>query len=200
MAKPATAEKSDLTARSRQEAIWRGLLARIGAGDQSALSAFFDGSKELVYALALRILGDEADAEEVTLDVYIQVWRTAGAYNSSRGSVTAWLVVLARSRALDRWRARSGRLQKELPLPEQFDPAAGPDPEGEAEDAQRRRRVAAAIATLPAEQRQLLQLAFFSGMTHTEMAQHLRQPLGTVKSRIRTGMMRLREALEPLSA
>ena len=184
--------------RSRQEASWRGWLERIGAGDQSALSAFFHDSKELVYSLALRMLGDEADAEEVTLDVYIQVWRTASAYDCSRGSVTAWLVMLARSRALDRWRARFGRLQKELPL-DQFDLPAGPNPEGEAEDAQRRRRVAAALAMLPAEQRQLLQLAFFSGMTHTEMARRLRQPLGTIKSRIRAGMMRLREALEPVS-
>jgi RNA polymerase sigma-70 factor (ECF subfamily) len=92
------------------------------------LSAFFDDSKELVYSLALRILGDEAEAEEVRLDVYIQVWRTAGAYDCSRGSVTAWLAMLARSRALDSWRSCSGRLQKELPLPEQFDPAEGSDP------------------------------------------------------------------------
>ena len=185
--------------RAKHEALWRNC-PRCAAGDQTGLADLYRGSNQLVYSLAVRMLGGVADAEEVTLDVFTQVWKTAGAYDPSRGSVTAWLVTLARSRALDRLRAPTTRQQRELPLPEAFDlPTGTPNPEHETQNSQRRRRVADALEGLSMEQRELVQLAFFAGMTHSELAEHLQQPLGTVKTRIRTAMMKLRDKLEPLA-
>ncbi|PWU05886.1 MAG: hypothetical protein C5B51_13450 [Terriglobia bacterium] len=186
--------------KAARETAWRGYLLLVAAGDQSALAAFYDESSQLVYSLVLRVLGDVADAEEVAMDVYTQVWKSAGTYDDSRGNVTAWLMTLARNRAIDRLRSRNTRLQKEAPLPEAFDfPASSISPERETQETQRRRRVAAALQTLSPEQREVVQLAFFSGLTHSELATRLQQPLGTVKTRIRMGMMKLREQLEPLS-
>jgi RNA polymerase sigma-70 factor, ECF subfamily len=139
-------------------------------------------------------MGNEADAEEVTMDVYTQVWKAASGYDTSRGSVTAWLITLARSRAIDRVRSRTSRARKESPLPETYDaPSTAISPEQETEELQRRRFVLGALATLPADQRQVVELAFYSGLTHSELAEHLGQPLGTIKTRIRAGMTRLRE-------
>ena len=184
-----------------REAAWRAYLGRSAAGDQAALAALYDESSQLVYSVILRLLGDVADAEEVTMDVYTQVWKSAATYDSSRGSVTGWLITLARNRAIDRLRARSSRLRRETPLQELFDvPSGAMSPERETEATQRRRRIAAALRTLTPEQREAVQLAFFSGFSHTELAERLQQPLGTVKTRIRMGMMKLREQLEPLSA
>jgi len=143
------------------------------------------------------MLGHREDAEEVTLDVYTQVWRTAANYDPSRGTVAAWLVTQARSRAIDRMRARGGRMEREQPMVKFFDlEVDAPSPEQESEAGQRRRRLLAALATLAPEQREVIQLAFFSDLTHGELASQLGQPLGTVKSRIRLGMIKLREQLE----
>jgi RNA polymerase sigma-70 factor (ECF subfamily) len=193
--------KSEAPWKAARESLWRGHLGRIAAGDQNALAALYDESGQLVYSVALRLLGDAADAEEVTMDVYTQVWRNAASYEDSRGTVTTWLITLARSRAIDRMRSRSGRLQNETAFPETFDlPSGGTSPERQSEEAQRRRRVNAALQTLPPEQREVVRLAFFAGLTHSELAARLQQPLGTVKTRLRTGMMKLREQLTPLSA
>src|SRR5947209_622051 len=97
---------------------WQHLVERCAAADQSALAALYDESSRLVYSMALRILRDTADAEEVTLDVYMQVWKTAASYSEDRGSVGTWLVMLARTRAIDRVRARDARTRREDPLPE----------------------------------------------------------------------------------
>ena len=173
---------------------------RCAAGDQSALAALYDESSSLVCALAMRLLGDMADAEEVTLDVYTQVWRTAATYSQARGSVVSWLVTLARSRAIDRLRSRANRAQREQPILEFTDfEAATVSPEQQIVFSQRSQRVRAAMATLAPEQSEALQLAFFSGLSHSELAQRLGQPLGTVKSRIRSGMMKLRTELEPFA-
>lgn len=189
-----------LLSKAEQDAAWRGYVGRMAAGDQSGLAALYDESSRLVYSMVLRIVRRTEDAEEVTLDVFTQVWKTAASYDASRGSVAAWLVMLARSRAIDRIRARASRDENELPLPDVFDPpTTRPTPERETQEAQRRRRVVAALSTLSADQRELLQLAFFAGLTHSELAARLNQPLGTVKTRIRTGMMKLREQLEPLA-
>jgi RNA polymerase sigma-70 factor (ECF subfamily) len=156
----------------------------------------YDGTHPLVYGLALRILGDVADAEEVALDVYTQVWRTAGNFDPRRGSVSAWLVTLARSRAIDRLRSAAARRQREESRPELPEaPAAARSPEEASLLGQRRVRVRAALARLLPEQREAIELAFFSGLTHSELAARLGQPLGTVKTRIRLGMMKLRELL-----
>jgi RNA polymerase sigma-70 factor, ECF subfamily len=175
---------------------WLQLVRRCAAGDQPALAALYDESSRLVYTMALRILRDTADAEEVTLDVYMQVWKTAGGYSADRGSVGTWLVMLARTRAIDRLRARESRIRLEDPLPEQFQvPATTPSPEAEAQGSWHRARVISALASLSPDQRQAVELAIFSGFTHSELAVRLNQPLGTVKTRVRQGMIKLRHAL-----
>jgi RNA polymerase sigma-70 factor, ECF subfamily len=187
---------SEFNRKAVQESHWRVYLARIADGEQAALGSLYDESSSLVYSLVLRVLANVADAEEVTMDVYSQVWKGAAGYDTSRGSVTAWLITLARSRAIDRVRSRTSRARKETALPETFDaPSTGISPEQETGDSQRRQQVLAALATLPAEQRQLLELAFYSGLTHSELAERVGQPLGTVKTRIRAGMTKLREQL-----
>jgi RNA polymerase sigma-70 factor (ECF subfamily) len=160
----------------------------------------YDESSSLTYSVAMRLLGHAADAEEVTLDVYTQVWRTAATHDRSRGSVPSWLLTLARSRAIDRIRSRANRVQREQPILEftSFE-AATASPEQEIAFSQRSQRVGAALATLSPEQNEALQLAFFSDLSHRELANRLGQLLGTVKSRIRSGMMKLRMELEPLA-
>jgi RNA polymerase sigma-70 factor, ECF subfamily len=180
-----------------RESSWERYVERSAGGDQSAMAALYDESSRLVHSVAMRVLGDQADADEVTLDVYTQVWKTAATYEASRGSVTAWLVMLARSRALDRARSRGSRSKHETPLPESYefhDYAA--TPEKATEFNLRRTRIASALNSLPHEQRELVQLAFFDGMSHSELAEKLGQPLGTVKTRIRSGILKLREQLE----
>lgn len=183
------------------EAAWRQLLVACASGDQTALASLYDQSASLVYGIAVKMLGDLSDAEEVTIDVYHQVWRAAKSYDSSRGSVTSWLVTMARSRAIDRLRSRTNRSRTEqlagtrsADLPSI---AAGPDETTLAE--QRRKRILSAMAVLSPEQREAIELAFFSGLTHAELAERFKQPLGTVKTRIRLGMMKLREQLGELA-
>ena len=191
--------RKELPVWAEREAAWGELLARCAKGDQSALASLYDQSSALVYSIALRMLADPGDAEEVAIDVYHQVWRTARSYDSSRGSVTSWLVTLARSRAIDRMRSRAVRTRSEEALDRHAAMpsfTAGPDETTLA--GQRRQRILAAMAALSAEQREAIQLAFFSGLTHAELADRLRQPLGTVKTRIRLGIMKLREELGEL--
>ncbi|MBI1786729.1 MAG: sigma-70 family RNA polymerase sigma factor [Acidobacteria bacterium] len=170
---------------------------RAASGDQSGLAALYDQSSPLVFAIAVRILMDRADAEEVTVDVYSQVWRHAGSFDRRRGSVVSWLMMLARSRALDRLRTRASRARREGPG------LAGVrmvSPENNPEEAavvdQTRQRMAVALAALAPEQREVIELAYYSGYSHSQMAERLGQPVGTVKTRIRLGMMKLRAALE----
>ena len=179
-----------------QEASRRELVHRIAAGDQGALAALYDGSSRLVYAVALRILIEPADAEEVTLDVFTQVWRSASTFDPSRGSVNAWLVALARSRAIDRFRSATARARYEQlvgDFPET--PASGGDPEAAAGRRRQQSAVLAALAQISPEQRTAIHLAYFSGLSHNEIAVRLGTPLGTVKTRIRQGMIKLREHL-----
>ena len=152
-----------------RDAAWRDLLAVCAAGDQNALASLYDQSSALVYSIALRMLADSGDAEEVTIDVYHQVWRAARSYDSSRGSVTSWLVTLARNRAIDRLRSRAVRARSEEPIAKHNDVpsfAAGPDEATLA--GQRRQHILAAMAALSAEQREAIELAFFSGLTHAD--------------------------------
>jgi RNA polymerase sigma-70 factor (ECF subfamily) len=179
------------------DAAWKGYIERCAAGDQSALAQLYDESSSLVFSLAFRVLGDRADAEEITSDVYAQVWRQAATYDPSRGKASTWLATLVRSRAIDRLRSRGARDKYEIPDVRLESIGTGQtSPERETEFAQRRRRVVSALATLSEEQREVIQLAFFSGLTHSELADRLGQPLGTVKTRIRLGMLKLREQLE----
>lgn len=178
------------------QSAWSRYMERSAGGDQGAFASLYDASRQLVYTTALRILREPADAEEVTLDVYMQAWRNAKDYTDRRGTVGAWLVMLARSRAIDHVRSRSSRTNREEPFQEfaQFR-SSEPGPDRETEVSQRRRRVVSALDTLPPEQREVIELAFFSGLTHTELATQLNQPLGTVKTRVRQGMIKIRELL-----
>lgn len=175
------------------------LIERVACGDQQALASLYDATSRLVFGLLVRVVGDASTAEEVMLDVYAQVWRQAGRYSPERGSPLAWLTTIARSRALDC--LRSGRERQKRT--EQLDPAAhaapsGADVEGEVAARERAARVRAALAELPAEQREVIELAYYGGMSHSEIAAATRTPLGTVKTRTRLGMMRLRESLKGL--
>jgi RNA polymerase sigma-70 factor (ECF subfamily) len=173
------------------------LMRRIASGDAAALSDLYDLSSRFVYGICLKVLRNAADAEEVTLDVYTQAWRQASRFDAGRGEPLAWLLMLARSRAIDRLRSRGGVRRHEEDLDGVRDLAApGIDPETGSSLAQRASAVRAALADLPAEQREVIELAYFQGLTHTEIAERLTQPLGTTKSRIRLALQRLRNALD----
>jgi RNA polymerase sigma-70 factor, ECF subfamily len=174
-------------------------LQRVAAGDAGGLGALYDRHGRAVYSLALRILGDEADAEEVTQDVFAQAWRRAGQYDEARGSVAAWLLVMARTRAIDRFRARrvrpEGRVHDDEGLTLQQLPATGPDAASEMMAAERGQRVRRALEDLPFLQRVAIELAYYEGLSQREIAERLEQPLGTVKTRMRLGLLKLRDAL-----
>jgi len=174
------------------------LVRRIAAGDAAALSELYDLSSRYVFGICLKVLRNSADAEEVTLDVYTQAWRQAARFDADRGEPLAWLLMLARSRAIDRLRARGGVRRHEEDI-EKVRVFASPliDPESGSALAERASTVRAALAGLPAEQREVIELAYFQGLTHTEIAERLAQPLGTAKSRIRLALQRLRQTLGP---
>lgn len=172
------------------------LIERVAAGDEQALAALYDETSRLVYGLLLRVLGDASTAEEVLLDVYTQVWRQAAAYSAGRGAPLAWLTTIARSRAIDRLRSGRAERQRTEPLdPVMYREASDEDVEGEWAARETRKAVRAALDGLAPEQREVIELAYFGGMSHSEIAAARGQPLGTVKTRIRLGMSKLREAL-----
>ena len=178
---------------------WVALIKRVADGDQYALNTLYDSTNRLVFGLVLRILNDRSAAEEVILDVYTQVWRQAALYDRSRGAPLAWIVTIARSRAIDR--LRSGRLEQQSKEP--LDAVAEIrattiSPEESTFSSERQRLIRSALDSLSPEQREVIELAYYSGLSHTEIAAKLGQPLGTVKTRTRLGMMKLRESLRPL--
>jgi len=181
--------------RAELESNWRNLIRRIAAADQGALAALYDTSNRLVYGMVLRVLENAADAEEVTLDIYSQVWRSAARFDGQRGTAVAWLLTIARTRAIDRLRAGGKRASFETPL-EGTDVRAAAVPPVEPGVG---REVAAALASLAPEQREAIELAYWHGYSHSELADRLGQPLGTVKTRIRMGMMKLRAQLGALA-
>ena len=175
------------------------LVQRIATGDQAALAALYDATSRLVYGLVLRVLGDPSSAEEVLLDVYTQVWRQATSYDTNRGAPLAWLTTIARSRAIDRLRSGWQDQQRKESLDTLGDaPAGAASPEDATVASERQRFVRAALNSLTPEQREVIELAYYSGLSHSEIAAKLNQPLGTVKTRTRLGMMKLREALGPM--
>jgi RNA polymerase sigma-70 factor (ECF subfamily) len=169
------------------------LLQRVARGDEAALGALYDRFGGIVYALAHRIVGQQVDAEEVAMETFAQVWRDAGKFDASRGSVPAWLCIIARSRALDlvRSHSRRQRLNESVAREPVEESVSAPDVLHE----ERRQAVGAALAELPEAQREAIELAYFQGLSQSEIAERLQQPLGTIKTRMRTGMMRLKEAL-----
>jgi len=184
----------------------RVLVERMAAGDESALGELYDRHGRTVYALACAVVGERADAEEVAADAFGQVWRTARQFDPARGSVVAWLATIARTRALDLVRAR-GRRARALDraaldnldgasLAAPVAPSEAPDRDVERSEA--RRLVGRSLAELPEPQRRVIELAYFGGLSHSEIAAELQEPLGTVKTRMRAGLDKLRTALRPL--
>jgi RNA polymerase sigma-70 factor (ECF subfamily) len=175
------------------------LIAHIARGDQRAFAALYDATSAFVYGLALRILREQSAAEEVTIDVYMQVYRQASHYDSRRGTPSAWLLTLTRSRAIDTLRKRALRQQHEtsLALVETL-PISTIGPEAWSTATELQRIVQSALAALSPEQRQVIEIVYYEGLSHGKIAARLEQPLGTVKSRIRAGMRLLRELLQPL--
>jgi RNA polymerase sigma-70 factor (ECF subfamily) len=175
---------------------WRALLGRIRERDGEALQTLYDETSRVLYSLAHRVLNDREDAEEVMLDVYQQVWSSADRFDATRGSVLSWLAVMTRNRAIDRVRQSNVRRTRELSIEEPIEAASDrPAPEMQSILEQQRVLVRKAMAELAADQREAIELAFYSGLSHSEVAEALGAPLGTVKTRIRVGMQKLRKAL-----
>jgi RNA polymerase sigma-70 factor (ECF subfamily) len=171
------------------------LMRRIGAGDSEALAEAFDLHSPGVLGLLFRILGQRSEAEEVLQEVFLQVWKQAGRYDPERATPRGWILMLARSRALDRIRRRDSSRRREEEVANDEPLAVSPVGTERLEAMERRSRVASALGLLSPEQRHCIELAFFEGLTHTQIAERLQAPLGTVKSRILLGMNKLRQAL-----
>ncbi len=174
------------------------LLTRLAGGDRPAFAEIYDRYSRPLYAIALRVLNDSREAEDVLHDVFLTVWSRAGDYQEKRGQVFAWLLTLTRNRAIDRVRARKRRSEiLRQAFPADLGYAETGDSVGLLWHQEKAAAVRQAVATLPADQRQALELAFFSGLTQQQIAGQLGEPLGTIKARIRRSLLRLRETLSP---
>jgi RNA polymerase sigma-70 factor (ECF subfamily) len=189
-------------AATAQQIADREMIARIGQGDQSAFSALYDRLSGPLYSLALKMLGDTAEAQEALQDVFVQIWSRAATYDQKQSSVFSWTVLLTRSRVIDRLRARSRRLRVVVgPTDDKdtrIDVADASTVESVADTANKNdeaARVRSLLNNLPSEQREAIELAFFGHLTHHEIAARLGQPVGTVKARIRRGLLKLRQHL-----
>jgi len=173
----------------------REAVARMIDGDQNGLAALYDRHGRFVYSLALRIVRDQADAEDVTQDVFVQVWRQADRFDPARGSVVGWMLTITRARAIDVLRRRGTRPASvgDVAAFDTSDDTPGQDMQ--IAWAQRTREVRTALDSLPLLQRLAVELAFFDGLTHAQIAEQLDVPLGTVKTRVRHGLLRLRDRL-----
>jgi RNA polymerase sigma-70 factor, ECF subfamily len=187
-----------MTARLQPDT-WAAVMSQVAKKNEAALAQLYDGTSKIVYAMALRVVRDPSAAEDITIDVYLQVWRNAASYDSTRGEVAPWLATLTRSRAIDHLRARKARRAE---FEDSVDEIADlrdsrPNPELECMAARQARLVQRAVGDLSAEQREPIELAYFLGLSHSEIATRTGLPLGTVKTRIRLGMIGLRGALRP---
>jgi RNA polymerase sigma-70 factor (ECF subfamily) len=177
------------------ETDWAGLVRSIAAGDQQALRALFERAQRIVFTLSVRITNNPESAEEVTLDVFHDVWRRASTYDAAGGSVLGWILNQARSRAIDRLRheQRKKRVRPHMDSPQP--PTAAGDPHVAFDLREQGRLLRDALTVLTPEERQAIETAFFSELTYEEVGVRLNQPVGTVKTRIRSGLGKLRRTL-----
>lgn len=170
-------------------------MARVAAGERAALRELYDATRSKLFGLVVRILSDREDGEEVLQEVYLTVWRRAGAFDPSRASASAWLTAVARNRAIDRLRARPPRAEGSTEEAE-----AAPDPAPAAEEAVQRsqeaRRLHGCLDALRPEEAGAIRTAFLEGVTYELLARRTGKPLGTVKSQVRRGLLKLRECLD----
>src|SRR5262245_19913647 len=186
---------------SAQQMLDQEMIARVGRRDQSAFGALYDRLSGPLYSLAMKMLGDPVEAQDALQDVFLQIWSRAATYDPEQSSVFSWTVLLTRSRAIDRLRARGRRSR--IVVAEDT-PAAAADAstvESAADTVEKNdeaARVRYVLNNLPSEQRETIELAFFEHLSHHEIAARLGQPLGTVKARIRRGLLKLRQRLNTL--
>ena len=176
----------------------RALIARIEGRDADALAELYDRYSARLMGLAQRILGDTGEAEEVLQELFLWVWRSAASFDAARGSVIAWLLVATRSRSIDRVRSRRPAARAGLRSVETVPDAPGPqDVEADSAGKEWERLCRSAISELPDDQRRALELAYFDGLTHQEISEKTGTPLGTVKTRVRLGLIKLRDRVRP---
>ncbi len=176
------------------ESEWKGLVQAIAVGDQRALRELYDRMHALVYTLILRIVHDRRTAEELTLDVFLDIWRSATDYSPAGGPVVGWVMNQARSRSIDRLR-HQGRKKRVAPLPDVSELSVEDTAALRLDERQRDRQLREAVALLTLNERNAIEMAFFSDCTYAEAAARLQEPPGTVKTRIRSGLEKLRVAL-----
>jgi RNA polymerase sigma-70 factor (ECF subfamily) len=174
---------------------WVGLVRSVAAGDQRALHALYERTHRMVFTLSVRLTNDRETAEEVTLDVFYDVWRRAPTYDAAGGSVVGWIMNQARSRAIDRLRFDQRKKRAGSPADRPLPPAAASDPHETFDLRDQGRLLREALAVLTSQERQAIEAAFFSELTYVEVAARLNEPLGTIKTRIRSGLAKLRQAL-----
>jgi RNA polymerase sigma-70 factor (ECF subfamily) len=164
------------------------MLSAISSGDDKGMVALYDRYSSVVYSVALRVLGDAGAAEDVLQEVFMQLWRNPGLFDSNRGSLGAWLSVIARHRAIDALRRRRPETDiSEVVVSVDVDMA------GNAQRAQAMQKVRDALGSMPSAQRQAVEMAYFEGLSHTEISAKTGEPLGTIKTRIRSGLLALRK-------
>ncbi len=172
------------------------LVQRLQAGDRDALGELYDRHAPLMYGTALRILRNPSDAEDSVQEAWVQAWNHADRFDSARGTVASWLVTIARTRALDRYRSLASRRRGQSTL-EASPPVLSADPRADVARIGVREKIASAMAALDPKQRQVLEIAYFEGLSQSEIAERLKTPLGTVKFWTREGLAKLREMLGP---
>ena len=171
------------------------LLAAMARGEKAALASLYDQLSGPLYSLAYRMLSDATEAQDLLQDIFLQSWRTAGTYDPSRGSVFSWLATLVRNRAIDRIRMRQRRAELLSEAAPDLQPVSGEDSSGALWRHEKAEAVRTALTNLAPDQQQALELAYFSGLTQQEIAARLNEPLGTIKARIRRGLLKLKELL-----